>query len=102
MAKVIGILSLVLVVLYWSHTQRLKQLAVTAARKRCREAELQFLDYTVVLNKLSFRRDKCGRWCLQREYQFDFTSTGEQRYQGKVIVQGHYVVAVELEAYLIN
>lgn len=102
MSKVIGILVIVLIAYYWSYTQKLKSQALRAGQRRCREAGVQLLDHTVVQNKLGFKKDLNGRWRLQREYLFDFTSTGEQRYQGKVILQGLFVVDTELEPFSIN
>lgn len=102
MSKVISLLVLAFVVYYWSYSQKLKQLAVQAARKRCLDVGVQFLDQTVVQTRISFAKDANKRWRTQRKYLFDFTSTGEQRYQGQVIIQGAFVVDVELQAYSIN
>lgn len=102
MFKVLALIGLVLVALYWSNTQKLKSLALAAARKRCREAGVQLLDHTVVQNKLYFGRDTLGHWRTIRHYQFDFTSTGEHRYQGMITVFGNQVTSVELEAFPIN
>lgn len=102
MSKVIGILTIVMIAFYWSHTQKLKTLALRAGKKRCDEAGVQLLDHSVVQNKLAFAKDSSGRWRLHREYLFDFTSTGEQRYSGRVIMQGFLVVTTELEPFTIN
>lgn len=102
MSKVIGIIALGLLAYYWSLTQKLKSLAVFAATRRCQEAGVQFLDHTVVFNRHVWFKNSEGKRRLQREYLFDFSSTGEQRYQGKVILQSHHIVAVELGAYSIN
>lgn len=102
MSKVITILLLGFAAYYWSQTQKLKALAIQAVRRRCREAGVQFLDHTVVHHRRRIRRDEQGRLGLEREYLFDFTSTGESRYQGKVILFGKSVVGIELEAFPIN
>ncbi len=102
MSKVITLLCLVLVALYWSQTQKLKSLAIRVARLRCREAGVQLLDHTVVHSKRKLTRDSRGYWRIRREYQFEFTSTGEQRYHGKVILFGNQPTAVELETFSIN
>ncbi|MGX5172778.1 DUF3301 domain-containing protein [Aliikangiella sp. IMCC44653] len=102
MSKIIALLFIGLGVFYWSKTQKLKQAAMYASRKRCKEAGVQFLDHSVVQRKISLAKDKLGRWGLQRVYYFEFTSTGEHRYQGTVTAHGHYIVDVELEAYSLN
>ena len=102
MSKVIAILAIGLIAYYWSYTQKLKAVAVVGAKKKCNELELQFLDHTVVFNKLSWFRNPLGQRRLRREYLFDFTSTGEERYQGKIYLQAHHIIGVELGAYSIN
>lgn len=102
MSKVLGIIVLGLLAYYWSFTQKLKSIAVLGAKKRCKEAGVQFLDHTVVFNHHILFKNSEGKRRLQREYLFDFSSTGEQRYQGKIILQSHHIIAVELGAYSIN
>ena len=102
MSKVIALLLLGLAVFYWSLTQRYKSLAVRAGRSRCKEAGVQFLDHTVVHDKKSLIKDSQGNWRVARKYLFEFTSTGEQRYQGTVVLIGNYVAEIELEPYSIN
>ncbi len=102
MSKVLGIIALGLLAYYWSFTQKLKYLAILGAKRRCQEAGVQFLDHTVVFNQHLWLKNSDGKWRLQREYLFDFSSTGEQRYQGKIILQSQHIVAVDLGAYSIN
>ncbi|RKF18116.1 DUF3301 domain-containing protein [Alginatibacterium sediminis] len=51
--------------------------------KRCDELDLQLLE--VSLRSIGFRRTQ-GRLSWQRRYQFDFSSTGDTRYQGLLIL----------------
>lgn len=102
MGKVIALLLLGLAVYYWSLTQKYKSLAVRAGRNRCKEAGVQFLDHTVVHHKKSLIKDSKGNWRIARKYLFEFTSTGEQRYQGSVILIGNFVAETELEPYSLN
>ncbi|MCW8879724.1 MAG: DUF3301 domain-containing protein [Kangiellaceae bacterium] len=102
MSKVITLLLLGLAVYYWSLTQKYKSIAVRAGRSRCNEAGVQFLDHTVVHHNKKLIKDSKGNWRIARKYLFEFTSTGEQRYQGSVILIGSYVAETELEPYSIN
>ena len=102
MSKVITIIALGLLAYYWALTQKLKTTALQAARYRCREAGVQLLDHTVVQNKIRLVRSSSKRWQVERVYSFDFTSTGEHRYQGTVTLHGKHVIATELEAFSIN
>ncbi len=102
MSKVVSLLILGLVAWYWSYSQKMKQLALGASIKRCNEAGVQFLDHSVVMHRIGFRKNASNQWKMIREYRFEFTSTGEHRYVGRVILQGHYLVSTELEPYNLN
>jgi len=102
MSKVVTLLVLGLVAWYWSYSQKLKQLALRASKKRCDEADVQFLDHSVVLHRIGFRKNPAKQWRMIREYRFEFTSTGENRYVGRIVLQGPYVVSSDLEPYSLN
>ena len=102
MSKVVTLLVLGLVAWYWSYSQKLKQLALRASVKRCKDADVQFLDHSVVLHRVGFRKNPSNQWKMIREYRFEFTSTGENRYVGRIILQGAYVVSSDLEPYNLN
>ena len=44
-------------------------------------------------------RDASGRLILRRSYQFEFASTGDRRYQGKLVLEGLQLRQIELETY---
>jgi len=102
MSKVVSLLILGFIAWYWSYSQKLKQLALSASIKRCNEAGVQFLDHSVVMHRIGFRKNSSNKWKMIREYRFEFTSTGEHRYIGRIILQGHYLVSTELEPYNLN
>ena len=102
MSKVITLLLIALAVWYWSYSQKVKQLALRASIKRCKEAGVQFLDHSVVLHRFAFSKNSNNKWGLIREYRFEFTSTGENRYTGRVIMQGYHTISTELEPYSLN
>jgi len=102
MSKVIAIITLGLIAYYWSYTQKLKSIALRAAKNRCNESGVQFLDHTVVYNQFKWQKNANGQKRLFREYLFDFTSTGEQRYQGRILLQAHHIVSVELDPFSLN
>lgn len=84
---------------YWLDGMRCKEIARDAGKKSCNEYELVFLDDTVVLVKIRLHRDNSGRMKLYRQYQFEFTSGGDYRYKGKVIMLGKYVININMDAY---
>ncbi len=102
MSKVITLLLLGFIGWYWSYSQKIKQLALRASLNCCKKSDVQFLDHSVVLHRIGFRKNQSNQWKLIREYHFEFTSTGENRYLGRVIMQGHHLVSTELEPYTLN
>lgn len=77
----------------------LRELALTHALAVCERQGLQLLDQSIGLSGVSFQRRPSGSWCLTRKYQFEFTSTGERRYTGRIIMAGQTVLSTELDAF---
>jgi hypothetical protein len=96
------VLVLVALFLYWLDSIRAKEIATTHARQACKKVMLEFLDDTVVIKKLRLRRNTLGRIGFYRIYQFEFTSTGEHRYKGRITLLGKQLVATEMEPYQVN
>lgn len=84
-------------VIYWYRSQPIRDMALKAAIARCEKLDLQLLDNSVFQRRLWFKRDKQGHLSLWRAYHFEFTSTGNERYQGRVLTLGRYVLDIELE-----
>ncbi len=86
---------------YWWSSQGIKQVALEAAKSYCQEKELQLLDESMVLSRLWYNRNDKGRLQLSRRFNFEFTSTGEQRYRGEISMLGRRVTGGVLDAYRI-
>jgi hypothetical protein len=93
----IVIVILISVFLYWLDSIRAKEIATGHSRDACKKVLLEFLDETVVIKKVRLRRNSLGRLMFYREYQFEFTSTGEYRYKGVVKLLGKYLLDIEME-----
>lgn len=87
---------------YWLSSQRVRELALHATKSYCLNAEVQLLDEYVALNHLWLVRDKTGQLKIQRRYQFEFSSTGNERYNGVCTMLGQQLESIQLEAYRIN
>lgn len=85
--------------LYWLGSIRAKEIATSHSRQACKKVLLEFLDETVSLKKVRLRRNSLGRLNFYREYQFEFTSTGEYRYKGMVKLLGNALLGIEMEPY---
>jgi hypothetical protein len=81
---------------YWLKARELKDLVYRRAVKYCESMDLSVLDQAVVLKSIRFKRDSQGVMRLVRRYSFDFTSDGEQRYPGEVLVLGNRIEEIKL------
>ena len=77
----------------------LRELALKQAVAVCNKQGLQLLDQSIGLSGVSIQRRPSGSFCLTRQYQFEFTSTGERRYTGRIVMAGQKVLATELDAF---
>lgn len=91
-----------LVILLWWDGLGAKEIASEKGKQLCRDAELQFLDDTVVQIKLRFCFYQKKQLGVFRRFLFEFTSDGEIRYQGFIDMFGHVVIDTEMQPYRIT
>jgi hypothetical protein len=84
---------------YWWNSGRYKGRARSLAIDHCQQFGLQLLDQSMVIRGIWPERTPNGNLALRRSYAFEFSSTGEQRYQGLLVLQGMNLKSIELEAY---
>ncbi len=87
---------------YWWQAQGIKQQALQAVKSHCQEMEVQLLDDGIVLRGFWLKKDRTGMLRVWRSYLFEFTSTGEQRYGGRIILLGRHVETVQLDPYRLH
>jgi len=93
---------IVLGFLYWYHGQKVKQIAYQATQVYCQSLGVQMLDDYIAGHGLWMKRDKSGKMCLQRTFAFEFSSTGQHRYNGKIIMLGQQVESIVMEPYRVD
>jgi hypothetical protein len=96
---IVLIAAMIAAYLYWRHAQGVKEAAMAATRRQCRLCEVQMLDDYIALHSCSLARSKTGEIRLRRRFTFEFSATGEDRYQGICLMEGTDVVAIEMPAY---
>jgi hypothetical protein len=79
---------------YWLNGTRVRELAIVAARRSTKASDVQLLDQTVALARVSMSRDGDGRWRLWRQYRFEYSRDGVNRETGHVIMLGSRLQAV--------
>lgn len=94
-----GLALLGLLGLYWWQSGLFKGRARALATEHCSQLGLQLLDQSMVIVGFRPVRGPAGRLVFRRSYQFEFSSTGARRYQGKLVLEGMALKAIDLEAY---
>ena len=87
--------------MHWWHGQKVKEIALQAARNHCKEIDIQLLDQSIYLRGFWLKRDDSGKVRIWRSYLFDFTATGDDRAQGRVTMLGKKVTGIALEPHRI-
>ncbi len=82
---------------FWLTSLKTREIAVGLAKQAAQSSDVQFLDDTVVLNKIGLGRTRKGTLAFQRVYAFEFALSGEQRYTGQVAMQGKVVTNIYLD-----
>lgn len=72
------------------------------ASRHCQELNLQLLDQSMVITGFWPEIVDNANLVMRRTYQFEFSSTGDRRYQGRIVLLGMQIHAVELEAYILS
>ncbi|MEZ5491292.1 MAG: DUF3301 domain-containing protein [Gammaproteobacteria bacterium] len=86
---------------FWWHSDLVKNEALKLANSHCRKLGLQLLDHSMVIKSIVPARDAKGSACFRRRYRFEFTSTGEERYQGEVMMLGRKAEKMYLEPHIL-
>lgn len=90
---------LIFLAFYWFEAQAAKEIALAAVKKHCVEMDVQMLDYYVAMSKIRLRRNKGGRIHIWRQFSFEFSATGAERYNGELSMLGRKVLSIQMEPY---
>lgn len=85
---------------FWWQSDQIKHIALAHVYRYCKARNLQLLDQVMVLKGVWPARNDQGSLTLRRRYSFEFTSTGQARYQGEVELFGNRLQKLELEAHI--
>jgi len=88
--------------LYWFNAQKAKEIALGTARAHCLAMEVQMLDDYVALNGIWLKKDKLRKMQFRRSFLFEFSSTGNERYNGTVLMLGRRVESIYMDPYRIE
>ncbi len=82
---------------FWSDSLKARERMLETCARLCRDSRLQFLDETVTLASLRLGRSAAGWPQFIRLYLFEFSGTGQDRWQGRATLAGQRVISVQFE-----
>ncbi len=94
-------IGLAFLAVFWWNSMGIKQQAYAIAKRHCLELDLQLLDQSVMLKRVGFKRNRAGGLSLLRVFEFEFASTGDERYHGEVQLLGRALVDVSVDLHRI-
>lgn len=74
-----------------------RELAMQIARESCSINNVQLLDGTATPAGFAIKRGMSGRWGIQRTFLFEFSSTGDNRLKGRIVMDGKRRKFLDLE-----
>lgn len=74
--------------LFWAAGRDAAEAAVVHGRRACERAGVQWLDQSVHLVRLRLRRHSSGWLRWERQFRFEYSSAGQDRQAGLVIMLG--------------
>ena len=99
MTDIILIILLLAICQFWSVSLKASEVALRAVKAYCKNQDLLLLDGYVALTGLWLKRDENGKLRAWRSYCFEFSATGTERYNGKIILLGHQIESIYLDPY---
>ena len=86
---------------YWSSAKTAQEHAHYAVKQHCQLLQLQMLDDYVAFKSILVKRDSHGRLQFLRLYHFEFSATGNERYNGTITLVGRQTLNIQLDPYRI-
>lgn len=83
---------------FWHHLG-IRQVALGHARRTLKQEGVQLLDQSIILARIRPCRSDETLFAFRRYYQFEFTSIGDRRFLGWVIMVGRKLEKVEMQPY---
>ncbi|MEK6664461.1 MAG: DUF3301 domain-containing protein [Pseudomonadota bacterium] len=84
---------------FWQDSLHVREIAIALAKDFCAKENVQFLDGAVAAVSIRLKRDRRGRLVIARNYQFEFTDTGDNRLKGTIMMLGHALETMHLPRY---
>lgn len=76
---------------FWFSGRAAAETATQLGRRACSRAGVQWLDQSVHLLAVRLRRGQEGWLGLERHYGFEYSSGGEDRHAGRLVLHGRHL-----------
>lgn len=86
---------------HWWQSRHVKALALHHATRRCRKLELQLLDQSVALRRMRPTLGTASLLQWRRTYDFEFSSSGQERSRGSLVMLGNRLESLHLDAHVL-
>ena len=73
---------------FWWQLNKAREVAEKQAKKLCAQENVQLLDGTVSLSKLSLKKRSLLEYQLEKHFKFEFSAYGSERRTGSIVLQG--------------
>ena len=96
LSDLVILFSLGLLVYLWWLGKAVKERAIPQVKQHCKKFNVQLLDDTISQEKTRIVWHK-GQIKIKRQFSFEFTSTGEARYQGNISFMNQKLETINLD-----
>lgn len=79
---------------WWFAGRAAAETATWLGQQACARAGVQWLDFSVHLVAMRLARGPDGWLGLERHYRFEYSSGGEDRHAGRIVLHGRRLVAL--------
>ena len=79
----------------WQHNN-ISLFARAAAKRHCEKEGVQLLDQNVILKRTGITKSHRSLFAIKRKYAFEFSSVGDYRYKGSIVMHGKLLAHIEL------
>ena len=77
---------------WWNAARAASEHAIVVGRRACRAAGVQLLDQTVHATGVRLHRGVDGRLGFERSFRFEYSSGGDDRNVGRLVLRGEELV----------
>lgn len=95
-SSLVIVIALGLIVFYWQFRMHSKELAITHAKRICKNYQLQLLDQSISFTKISVEK-RFGKWCLVKIFEFDYADNLQHRKTATLVFHKNTLLSIYMD-----